>query len=211
MENWKPVVGYEGFYEVSDLGRIRSVAKTVRSSCRNGGKRFRPAKMLRLKQRSNGYLSCSLSKDGVIRDALVHRLVARAFIPQMSETDVFVNHKNLNKTDNRVDNLEWCTPAYNNHHARENGVMPPSPMRKRIVCVDTGVVFPSSYQAAEWVNANQKQFAGQVAQMARRIRGCASGITKHAYGYRWRDVNDEPSTTIPYGSTGKRLEMGGPS
>lgn len=208
MENWKPIPGYEGYYEASDYGRVRSVERIVASSCRNGGQRFRPAKVLRLKRRSNGYLSVSLSRDGVIKDALVHRLVAETFLGKPTSDQKVVNHLNLNKTDNRVLNLEWCSQGDNNRHSRANQEYKPTPLRKKIRCVEKNLVFESSYQAAVWVNEHDKQFSGNIPSMARRIRACATGATGSAYGYKWVD---EPSTTIPKGSTPKRVEMGDPS
>lgn len=169
---------------------------------------MRRAKVLRMKKRSNGYLSVSLSREGMITDQLVHRLVARTFLGEPTACDRYVNHKNLVKTDNRASNLEWCSPEYNNRHSRLNQEYKPSPLRKRIRCVEKNLVFDSSYQAAEWVNEVEKQFSGNVPSMARRIRASASGATQSAYGYKWID---EPSTTIPKGSTPKRVEMGDPS
>lgn len=211
MENWKPIPGYEGYYEVSDNGRVRSVTRVVNSSSRNGGMRLRHSKILRMKRKRNGYLSVQLSKEGCARDNMVHRLVAMTFLGDKTGSDLVVNHLNLDKTDNRVCNLEWCTDKENAQHARANKEFRPSPLRKKIRCVEKNRVFDSSYQAAMWVNETDKQFSGNVPSMARRIRGCATGTSKTAYGYRWRDVVDEPSTTIPKGSTPKRVEMGDPS
>lgn len=210
MENWKPVLGYEGLYEVSDQGRVRSVETIVKSSCRNGGTRIRPSKILRAAKKSNGYLSVDLGRDGKIKTRAVHRIVAEAFLPaEPGKTQV--NHKNLNKLDNRPVNLEWCTPGENIRHAHENGACAPSPHRKRLRCRETGREFDSSYQAALWVNEKHKQFSGNIPSMSRSIRGAATGRSKSAFGYHWDDVIEESSTTIPSGSTPKRVEMGDPS
>lgn len=211
MENWKPIPGYEGYYEASDMGRVRSVARVVASSTRNGGARLRPSKVLRLKRKRNGYLAVQLSKEGEVKDQLVHRLIASTFLGDRTADGLVVNHRNLNKADNRVVNLEWCTTSENNRHSRANQEYKPTPLRKRIRCVEKNLVFDSSYQAAMWVNETERQFSGNVASMSRSIRACATGVTRSAYGYRWRDVVDEPSTTILKGSTPKRVEMGDPS
>ena len=185
MENWKPVVGYEGFYEVSDYGRIRTVEHVSKSSCRNGGSRKVPSHLLKQNEKRNGYLMVDLCKEGKIRTTLVHRIVADAFLGP--EPQLQVNHKNLNKKDNRVANLEWVSAKENSTHRVANGAQPPCPHRKKVRCVERNLVFDSSYQAAEWVNATDKQYCGNVPVMARGIRSAViNGGSR--YGYQWRDV-----------------------
>lgn len=185
MENWKPVVGYEGFYEVSDHGRIRTVEHIASSSIRNGGKRTVPSHMLKQHKKRTGYLMVDLCKEGKIRTVSVHRIVADAFLG--AEPQLQVNHKNLNKTDNRVSNLEWVTAKENTAHQRSNGAQGASPLRKKILCVEKNTIFPSSYQAAEWINATEKQYCGNIPVMARGIRtAVTTGGSR--YGYKWRDV-----------------------
>lgn len=96
---WKPVVGYEGLYEVSNHGEVRRV----------GGKLLKP------KMETNGYLRYHLSKNGVAKSILAHRIVARAFIENPHEYTT-VNHINEDKADNRVENLEWCDMSYQNRY-----------------------------------------------------------------------------------------------
>lgn len=203
MENWKRIPGFE-HYEVSDQGRVRSLPHEV-SVC-GGGVRMTRATVLKPFKTGSGYLEVSLGRKG---KRMIHRLVAETFLPRV-EGKVHVNHKNLIKTDNRVSNLEWVTHAENMQHAHDNGAFPPEPHRKGIVCVETGLVFPSSYQAAEWVNEFVKQFSGSVTNIASNIR-VAIRLQRRRYGYTWRHVEAQPPTTIPEGSTPKRVEMGGPS
>lgn len=208
MENWKPVFGYEGLYEVSDRGRVRSVECIVQSSSRNGGQRRRPSKILKQNRKRNGYLTVDLCKGGKVRTTLVHRIVATAFCLQ-EEGQSQVNHINMDRQDNRASNLEWCTGLENVHHSRQNREFSPHPHRKDTLCVETGRVFHGSYEAAIWVN-EQNGYKGDIKAMSRKIRACATGRQRTAYGFRWVDVPNQPSTTIPKGSTPKRVEMGCP-
>ena len=108
-EYWKPVVGYEGLYEVSNWGRVKSV------NYNHTGKE----KILKQNQIKNGYKSVMLYKDGNGKNYLVHRLVAEAFLPNPNDYKE-VNHKDENKLNNSVDNLEWCTNEYNHNYGTIN-------------------------------------------------------------------------------------------
>jgi hypothetical protein len=205
MENWKAIPGFEGRYEVSDCGRVRSVPHEV--AIGNGAYRVTQAHLLKPQLARNGYLMVSLGRKH--KHMSIHRLVAAAFLPNPFDSPE-VNHKNLNKTDNRVSNLEWVTKHENMEHAHENGAFDHDLWRKKVICVETGDVFGSSYEAAEWVNKTQKQFSGNVSHIASNIR-TAIRLKRHAYEYQWRHVEEESSTTIPKGSTPKRVEMDSPS
>lgn len=106
-EVWKPVVGYEGWYSASSLGRIR------RDKTWNG---TTAGLILKPQLQRNQYLRVYLWKNGNGRFVSVHRIVASAFHGR-PESRMFVNHKNGDRTDNRPENLEWCTPAENSRHA----------------------------------------------------------------------------------------------
>lgn len=99
-EVWKPIRGYEGLYEVSNYGRVKSF------KWNSNGKILSPAK------NNKGYYFVSLSKDGKAKGHTIHRLVAEAFIQNPSNLPQ-VNHKDEDKRNNHVTNLEWCTPGYN--------------------------------------------------------------------------------------------------
>lgn len=108
MENneiWKPVVGYEGLYEVSNMGRVRSLDMVENIG---HGTRLRKGKVLKCLKCSNGYLQVHLYKYKQVKKHRIHRLVASAFIPNPSNLPC-VNHINENKEDNMVENLEWVT------------------------------------------------------------------------------------------------------
>jgi len=114
-EEWRPVARYEGLYEVSSLGRVRSLDITVRNSAM--GVRLRKGRLLRTKIPRHGYQMVSLSKNSVVTGHLVHRLVAAAFCPTPSIPNATVNHLNSDRMDNRATNLEWCSQSANLRHA----------------------------------------------------------------------------------------------
>lgn len=114
MENtkeiWKPVVGYEGFYECSNMGRIRSLDRTIIT--KTGLCRKMKGKLITIITDNNGYGKVILSKNGVQKINLVHRIVAQAFILNpYSKPEI--DHINTNRSDNKVSNLKWVTRKEN--------------------------------------------------------------------------------------------------
>lgn len=104
MEIWKEIPNYDGKYQVSSWGRVRSFKRTNE-------------KILKENTVSNGYKQIELCLNGKRKCVFVHRLVADAFIPN-PENKPCINHKNKATNDNRVENLEWCNAGENNRHAR---------------------------------------------------------------------------------------------
>lgn len=100
QEQWRQIDGYDGLYEVSDFGRVRSL-------------KFGKTRVLRSYKDKDGYLKVNLWKDGKRKPFSVHRLVASTFIHNDDESKNQVNHKDENKQNNRASNLEWCTAQYN--------------------------------------------------------------------------------------------------
>lgn len=111
-EIWKDIKGYEGIYQVSTIGRVKALPRTVTDSL---GRTMRKEERILATRPSSqtGYLSINLTKDGKVKTHSVHRLVAEAFIPNPMELPC-VNHKDETRDNNMVDNLEWCTYQYNN-------------------------------------------------------------------------------------------------
>lgn len=105
-EIWKPVVGYEGWYEVSNLGRIKRIKIGMGASC----------KILKNQKSSNGYRFITLTKNGTQKQFTVHRIVSIAFIPN-PENKLCVNHIDSNRTNNNIHNLEWVTYSENIRHS----------------------------------------------------------------------------------------------
>lgn len=108
-EIWEPIKGYEGLYEVSNLGRVKRLPYSIIGK---GIRNFKGG-ILKGSIARNGYVRVTLTKDGVNRFFHVHRLVAEAFIENPDKLP-FINHIDENRTNNRINNLEWCTCQYNN-------------------------------------------------------------------------------------------------
>ena len=104
-EEWRYIKEYEGLYQVSSLGRVKSL------NYRNSNKE----KILKLNLNKSGYLHICLSKNGKVKAFNVHRLVAQAFIPNPNNYPI-INHKDEDKSNNCVNNLEWCTYGYNSNY-----------------------------------------------------------------------------------------------
>ena len=113
IEEWRPVVGYEGLYEVSSYGRVKSLCKY---DSRN---RFRDERILKLCADRLGYLKVGLCSNDKKKKYLVHRLVAQAFIPNPNNLPI-INHKDENPSNDNVDNLEWCDAKYNSNYGTRN-------------------------------------------------------------------------------------------
>lgn len=158
-EVWKPIEGYEGMYEISNLGRIKS----FKTNKQNG-------KILKLNTCSR-YSKCILSKNGISTTFNIHRLVAQTFIPN-PDNKLEINHIDGNRFNNCVSNLEWCTRKENMEHASKNRLMkrgprennpiiskekekyiPPkgeySKSARKVLCVTTGEVFNCIKYASE--------------------------------------------------------------
>lgn len=112
-EEWRDIKGYEGLYQVSNMGRVKCLSRPC------GGKHNRfisKIKIMKMKPNVNGYLQANLHKNGIIKRISVHRLVALAFIPKIDGKD-YIDHINSTKIDNRVENLRWCTHQENDSFA----------------------------------------------------------------------------------------------
>ena len=200
MEIWKDVIGYEGLYQVSNLGRVKSFW----SDKYLDGKILSPS--FDSKQK---YLFVGLHKDKVVKQVYVHRLVAQTFIPNPYKLPC-INHKDENKTNNCVDNLEWCTIKYNSNYGRAKERMIESRKRnpnyqqsiiqgqltrnklkcsgaeKKVEQYSLGGEF-----IKEWKSLTEVEKTCGISRSG--ITRCCLGIFKQCKGYLWKfkDIDNE--------------------
>ena len=149
MEIWKDIIGYEGLYQVSNLGRVKALAKTFKGG--NGGVHYNPDKILKPAV-VRGYSHTTLTVGGKPKIFKTHRLVALAFLPN-PETKKQVNHINGNKLNNHLSNLEWCTCGENHRHAYRTKLRVKTfefdhPRSRMVLNTETGIYYGSGVQAA---------------------------------------------------------------
>lgn len=176
-EIWKTIKNYEGLYEVSNLGRVKSLERI------DSNKHPIKERLLKCGKVDGGYLAAVLCKNGKHKTFLIHRLVAKAFIPNPNNLPQ-VNHKDEDKTNNCVSNLEFCTAKYNNNYGtrtervaekQTNGkkskpVLKIDPISNEIVAE-----FPSVAEVQRQLGFGENA-----------IRHCLKGRTKTSYGYKWK-------------------------
>ena len=167
QEVWKPVKDYEGLYEVSNLGRVRDTEKYL---IRNGSPSI-----------DMGYILVGLVKDDKTKVKRMHRLVAEAFIPN-PEALPFVNHKDQNPSNNRVDNLEWCTSTYNANYKRDSELRKLSQGRQKMVVI----MDKSGNEVTRCRSVNE---AAEYLGISRgAVSKCLSGKLKSCKKYTFRAV-----------------------
>lgn len=165
-EVWKPVLGYNSLYEVSSLGRVRSLPRRGTT-----GRILKPAKVRK------GYLQVLLCKDGTEKWHKVHRLVAQAFIPNPNNYPC-VNHRDENPENNCVDNLEWCDYSYNNTYGtRIKKIL--AKTTKPILQIDScGNIIK------EW--SSNREVCRVLGYNTGSLSMCCNGKRKTAYGFFWK-------------------------
>lgn len=121
METWKPVIGYEGIYEISNTGLVKSLSRNKHCGHEMSKPQITKERILTIRTDRLGYTRVKLSKNGVSKLLYLHRLIAKAFIenPKSSKE---VNHIDGDKSNNEISNLEWCTRSENLKHAFKNGL-----------------------------------------------------------------------------------------
>lgn len=175
-EIWKPVIGYESTHEVSNLGRVRSIDRIINSGSRWGRRpERRMGKVLSQAENDYGYLTVRLNVNKKYKTRLVHRLVAMAFIGEPPEGQPQVNHKDGDKHNNSVNNLEWVSNRENAlHKFRTLGYDYTGKIGqagKLIVCVDTGDIFRSAAEAVRKFGGTNSGLLYALARDNKKYRG----------------------------------------
>ena len=165
-EIWKDIEGYEDLYQVSNLGNVKSL----------NYKGIRREKILKPYKNRNGYLLVSLCKNSVIKHFTIHRLVADAFIENRNNYGD-INHIDECKTNNNVNNLEWCTRKYNINYG--SGIKRRSEKHKKaIYCLETDKIYASIKECAKELNL-----------LRNNISDVLNGRYRQAKGYTFRYAN----------------------
>ena len=190
-EIWRPIKGYEGLYEVSNLGRIRSLDRMIIQP--DGVKRLwkgRIRKPIKDTRENKGYLRVELSKDGILKKFAIHRLVAQTFIPNTNNLPQ-INHKDEDKINNFVfvnkdgsvdlnkSNLEWCDGKYNVNYGTRN---------KRIAKTQSTPVLQIGLESNEIIAEypSTMEAARQLNIGSGAISMCCNGKLKTYKGFKWR-------------------------
>lgn len=199
MEEWKDIKGYEGLYQISNYGRARSLDRYIVDSW---GRKYKiKGKMIKNKINKKGYLFTYLSKNGNNKNYQTHRLVAEAFLDKndfkycededlskIDLNDLQVNHKDENKTNNNVDNLEYCTAKYNIRYGttierRSNAIRGRKiySLRKQVRCVETNTIYSGIVEATKDIGLKSSS----------PIIACCKGRRKTSGGYHWEYADED--------------------
>ena len=164
MEIWKDVVGYEGYYQVSNLGRVKSL--NYRGS--------KKEKILATNLERTGYVRTHLCKEGQHKTIRIHRLVAEAFLPNPDNKNC-IDHINTNRADNRVENLRWVTHEENcnNDLTRKNGKR--NGISKKVICVETSTIYNSIMEVER-----------ELGLLHSDICKCCKGTRVTVGGFHWK-------------------------
>lgn len=180
-EEWRDVVGYEGLYQVSNLGRVKSLEINLKDYSYSK----RTEKIMSQHDNGKGYLTVSISINGKTKKMYTHRLVATSFIyKDGNKTEV--NHKNLNKKDNNISNLEWVSKKENMHHARINGAFKDTKIYQYSIEGFYEREFSSLTKAAIFHNLSSK---GDICRACKNERAICKG---HRFRYYKKDKIDIP-------------------
>ena len=188
-ENWREIKEYEGLYEVSNWGRVRSLG--MWTNIRGGGKRWLAGRVLIPHKDRGGYLLVDLCKDGVRKTCKVHRLVSIAFPDLVGWTEdakgrpldeLEINHKDQNKENNRIENLEWCDRLYNIKYSLAKTVY--------MYTLDGKL-------CGLWPSANE---CGRNGFNSGHITNCCNGKYKYKThrGFKWSYEPPIPPKALPY-------------
>ena len=185
IEEWRDITGFENYYQVSNLGNVRSLDRYITK--KNGTTTFYKGKILIPSKKRNGYLAVDLydKSNHKPHTVTIHRLVAKMFISNPNNYEQ-INHKDGNKTNNSILNLEWCDRSYNIKHAFDNNLMTTNGYirNKKVAQINKNTneiicIYESISEAARMLKLHN-QLISQVCKGSRKTTG----------GYKWIYVND---------------------
>lgn len=197
-EIWEDIPQLKNLYAISNFGRLKSYA---RSLVRADGRRYKTSeRIVRLSVNHTGYYSYRPSIEGELRSVLIHRLIAEAFIPNPDNLP-YVNHRDENKLNNGIENLEWCTAKYNSNYGTcqkrrantlRNNLRPKLPVIKQYSL--NGELI-NTYVGRREIEDNGFNY--------RSVRNCCCHNVYTANGYVWRENNDPFNAPVYRSSTSK--------
>lgn len=179
-EIWKDVEGYEGLYQVSNLGRVKSLERIIEHKGCYGGFYHVKGKILKPRTEKDGYFRIGLKKDRTQKFYRINRLVAKTFIPNPNNLPV-VNHKDENKENNVWTNLEWCTQLYNVNYG--DGIN--KRKLKRSIKIKQYDLNGNYIKTWDSINDAIRCYNGNT-----QICQCCKGKRKQANGYKWKYADE---------------------
>ena len=174
-EVWKPISGFEGLYEVSNFGQVRSISLVDRAG------RFHEGRILSQIDNGHGYRVVNLKVNGKQKMMSIHRLVAVAFVENVDPFNkIEVNHIDANKSNNKASNLVWCTHSENMIHAERMGLCKNKGQRS-VICVELDMLVSSVKLAEKFVGVR-----------GRRISNCCKLLrgAKTCAGFHWKYADE---------------------
>lgn len=188
IEIWKPIKGYEGFYEVSNLGRVRSLDRVIEYS--NGRRIFTKGKILKPILNYHGYLTVNLKRNSTIKVCQIHRLVMLNFVENTFNLPM-INHKDECKTNNHISNLEYCDCKYNSNYGSRNKklseIMRKIGIAKKVLKISTDGEILKKYNSLSDVSLDGYD--------SQTVGDCCRFRTKSHKGYLW--CYEENKINIP--------------
>ena len=186
-EVWKDIDGYEGIYQVSSIGRVRSLDRVY--IMKNGRPYSRKGILTQLFEDKDGYKEVKFCLQNKRKTYKVHRLVAQAFIENPHNLP-FINHKDEDKQNNRVENLEWCTPKYNANYGMSKAKLSASHKNHPGLSNPVNQYTMDGIFVQSWPSAKEAQ--RQTGIYAVNIASCCKGIYKQSHGFIWRYADSKP-------------------
>ena len=178
VEEWKDIEGYEGLYQVSNLGRVKSL------NYLHTGKE----QILKNRLQNNNYLFVYLCKNSIKKNCSVHRLVAKAFLENPNNYPC-VNHIDEDKTNNNINNLEWCTHKHNINHGTHNQ----RSVENRsifIYCLETDKIYNSLKQSSEELNIHHQHISMVLKSRSKQAKGYTFRYAKYVL-FKGESINND--------------------